>query len=68
MQGANVVFADVNLDDFLISIDEVKKRITSHTKAVIPVSLYGQVYDYQKLKILSEKYGFTILEDACQSV
>ena len=68
MQRAKVVFADINEDDYLINVDEIEKKITNKTKAVIPVSLYGQVYDFEKLNTLAKKHNFSILEDACQSV
>ena len=68
MQRARVVFADINEDDYLINIDEVEKRITDKTKAIIPVSLYGQVYDSEKLATIAQKNNIVILEDACQSV
>lgn len=68
IQRARVVFADINEDDYLIDVDEVEKKITNKTKAVIPISLYGQVYDFEKLSSLARKYNFSILEDACQSI
>lgn len=68
MQNAKVVFADILEDVYLINVDEVAKKITKNTKAVIPVSLYGQVYDYERMQVLARKHWFAILEDACQSV
>src|SRR3989339_198434 len=68
MQGAKVVFADISEDDFNIDPKEVEKKITKKTKAIIPVDLYGQVYNYPAIKKIAKKYHLKILEDACQAV
>lgn len=68
MVGGKVVFADVSEEDFNIDAKEIEKKITGKTKAIIPIDLYGQIYDYQKIKEISENTGLKILEDACQSV
>lgn len=46
--GATPIMVDVN-DDFTINVDEIKKKITSKTKAIIPVDLGGWVCDYDKI-------------------
>lgn len=68
MLGAKVVFADINEEDFNINPSEVKKKITKRTKAVIPVDLFGQVYDFKRIKKLADKNSLKILEDACQAI
>lgn len=68
MQGAKVVFADISEDDFNIDPKEVERKISKRTKAIIPVDLYGQVYNYPAIKKLAKKYQLKILEDACQAV
>jgi dTDP-4-amino-4,6-dideoxygalactose transaminase len=68
MVGAKIVFADISPVTFNISIEDVEKKITSRTKAVIPVDLYGQIYNYHGLKELADKHGFKIVEDACQAI
>lgn len=68
MQRAKVVFADVSGDDFCIDPAEVEKKITSKTKAIIPVDLYGQVHNYAAIKALADKHNLKIIEDACQAV
>jgi len=68
MQGAKPVFVDVKEDTFNIDIKEIEKKITKKTKAILPVDLYGQIYDYDNLKKIAEKYNLVILEDACQAV
>lgn len=68
MQGARPVFADIKEDTYNIDPDEIKKKITTKTKAIIVVDLYGQVYDYEKIREIAEKHNLKIIEDACQAV
>ena len=68
MQGAKPVFVDVDEKTFNIDVKEIEKKITKKTKAILPVDLYGQIYDYPELKKIAEKYNLVILEDACQAV
>ena len=67
MQGAKVVFADISESDFNLDPKEVEKKITKKTKAIVPVDLYGQVFNYKDLRKLAAKNGIKIVEDACQS-
>lgn len=68
MQRAKVVFADISESDFCIDPNEVEKKITSRTRAIIPVDLYGQVHNYASLKALADKHNLKVVEDACQAV
>lgn len=67
MQGARPIFADIDPLTFQISAEEIEKKITSKTKAILPVDLYGQVYDVEKINALAKKYNLKIIEDACQA-
>lgn len=67
MTGATVVLCEVNKDDFLIDIDDVKKKITAKTKAIIPVHYAGNVCDMDSLLELKQKYGIRIVEDAAHA-
>ena len=62
----NLVFADIENDTGLISIDKIAKKISRRTRAVIPVNLYGQKFDLKKLR---QKIGkkIYIIEDSAQS-
>ena len=64
--GAIPVIAEV---DETLTLDpaDVEKKISSHTKAIMPVYIQGFPADLDALVALSEKYGFKILEDACQA-
>lgn len=62
--GAEVVLVDIDRDTMLIDMQALEVAITSRTKAVIPVSLFGNPLDYRHLIRLKDKYGFHIIEDA----
>ncbi len=66
MAGAKPVFVDIN-DDYLMDVTDVERKITSRTKAVICVHLYGQMCDMAELLELKEKSGFALIEDSCQA-
>ncbi|QRF59002.1 DegT/DnrJ/EryC1/StrS aminotransferase family protein [Variovorax paradoxus] len=65
--GAKPVYVDIsprtyNLDPMLL-----EAAITSRTKAIIPVSLYGQCADFDAINAIAAKYGIPVIEDAAQS-
>ncbi len=64
--GATPVFVDVHRDSLLMDISQVEAKITSRTKAIIPVHLYGQTVDMDPLRELAARYNLKIIEDACQ--
>ena len=66
--GAKPVFADVKADTFNLDVDAVKKAVTDKTKAVMPVSLYGQPYDADALHELCEEKGLHLVSDNCQAI
>ncbi len=65
--GATPVFADVNSRNFTIAKDEVKKRITSHTKAVIAVHISGSVAELDALKAVATENDIYLVEDCAQA-
>ncbi len=65
--GAIPVFADVNRDDHCISIEDIERKITPRTKAIIPVHLYGNVCDMDPMLELARKHDLRILEDCAQA-
>jgi len=68
MLGGKVVFADIAEGDYNIDPQKVKEKITNKTKAIIPVDLYGQIFNYQIMNALAKEHNLKILEDACQSI
>ena len=67
-QGGKPVFVDVEKDTLLIDPKKIEKKINSRTKAVIAVDYTGQPCDYDELRIISDKYGLTIIADACHAI
>jgi aminotransferase EvaB len=65
--GARPVFVDVRDDDFLMDVDQVEPAITPRTKAIVPVHLYGQCVDLNRLKNIAGRHGLKILEDCAQA-
>ena len=64
--GAKAVFCDVD-ENFLIDINDFKKKVTSKTKAVIPVHLTGRVFDTHNIVDFCNSKNIKIIEDAAQS-
>src|SRR2546430_13537805 len=65
--GGRPVFVDVRADDFTIDPDQVEAAITPRTRAIAPVSLYGQAADMEAIAEIAERRGLAIVEDAAQS-
>lgn len=65
--GAKLVFVDCNADDFQINPQKIENVITSHTKAVIGVHLYGQPCDIDSVKTIIDRSGISLIEDAAQA-
>ncbi|OGI02030.1 MAG: hypothetical protein A2Y25_04020 [Candidatus Melainabacteria bacterium GWF2_37_15] len=66
--GAKPVFVDINPDTFNLDINELEKKITAKTKAIIPVHLYGQPVDMDPIIAIAKKYNLFIVEDCAQAV
>ena len=66
--GAKPVFVDVETDTGNINASLIEAKITPKTKAIMPVSLYGQVADMDAINAIADKYGnLPVIEDAAQS-
>ncbi len=65
--GATPVFVDIESDTYSIDPALVEAAITSHTKAILPVHLYGHPCDMERLVSLAAAYHLIIIEDACQA-
>jgi dTDP-4-amino-4,6-dideoxygalactose transaminase len=61
------VFADIQPDTLCIDPDDVERKVTPHTKAVIPVHLGGRVADMDRLLPVARRQGLRVVEDACHS-
>ena len=65
--GAKPVFVDVDEQTYNINPDLLEKIITPKTKAVIPVHLYGQTADMDRITEIARAHGLFVIEDACQA-
>ena len=66
--GAKPVFVDINKSDYTMNIQDLKRKITKKSKAIIPVHLYGHPADMDEIIDIASKYSIDIIEDACQSL
>ena len=64
---ARPVFADIDPDTFLIDLEDVKKKITPRTRAVVPVHLFGNAADIQGLRDLCEDHSLALIHDSAQA-
>lgn len=62
--GATIVIVDVSKETMLVDYDAIERAVTDKTKAIIPVSLFGNPLDYDRLGTIKVKHGVRILEDA----
>ncbi|WP_263834072.1 DegT/DnrJ/EryC1/StrS family aminotransferase [Sulfurospirillum oryzae] len=65
--GATPVFVDIDEKTYNINPDLIEEKITSKTKAIIPVSLYGQPADMDKINEIAKKYNLKVIVDGAQS-
>jgi len=65
--GAEPVLVDINENTYNIDVAKIESRITSKTKAIIPVHLYGFPCQMEKITSLAKKHRLKIIEDACQA-
>jgi UDP-2-acetamido-2-deoxy-ribo-hexuluronate aminotransferase len=65
--GAKPVFVDIEPDTCNINASLIEAKITPRTKAIMPVSLYGQVADMDDINAIAAKYNLPVIEDAAQS-
>ena len=65
--GAVPVFVDIEADTCNIDASKIEAAITSKTKAIMPVSLYGQPADMDEINAIAARYNLPVIEDAAQS-
>lgn len=65
--GAKPVFVDIDPRTYNIDPSLIEAAITLRTKAIMPVSLYGQCPDMDSINALADKYGLAVIEDGAQS-
>lgn len=67
MAGATPVFVDIDLATFNLDVDRLESAITSRTKAILPVHLFGQAADMTKIMAIAEAHNLFVIEDCAQA-
>lgn len=65
--GATPVFVDIDPQTYNIDVTRIEAAITSKTKAILPVHLFGQPADMDPILTVAQRHGLIVIEDACQS-
>ena len=66
--NAKPVIADVNKDNFFLSVSNIKKNITKKTKAIIPVHIYGQVCNIEEILDIAKADNLKVIEDCAHAI
>ncbi|MBC7741368.1 MAG: DegT/DnrJ/EryC1/StrS family aminotransferase [Bdellovibrionaceae bacterium] len=67
LAGATPIYVDIDRKTFNIDVKKIEAAITSKTKAILPVSLYGQAADLEEINAIAKKYNLFVIEDTAQS-
>ena len=67
LAGGVPVFVDIEADTCNIDAKGIEAKLTARTKAIMPVSLYGQVADMDRINAIAARHGLAVIEDAAQS-
>ncbi len=65
--GAKPVFIDIDPVTYNMNVDRITAAISPSTKAIMPVSLFGQMPDYDRIKAIAARFNLPVIEDAAQS-
>lgn len=65
--GAKPVFVDADKDTWNIDVKKIEEKITSKTKAIMPVHIFGKMCDMDAIHALAKKYNLYVLEDAAEA-
>lgn len=65
--GAKPVFVDADKDTFTVDVTKIEKKITSRTKAIMPVHIFGKICNMDAIIALAKKYNLYIIEDAAEA-
>ncbi|MHB1306163.1 MAG: DegT/DnrJ/EryC1/StrS family aminotransferase [Limisphaerales bacterium] len=65
--GARPVFVDIESATYNLDVSRLESAITPKTKAIMPVSLFGQMPDYEAINAIAARHGLPVIEDAAQS-
>ncbi|MEE9346039.1 MAG: DegT/DnrJ/EryC1/StrS family aminotransferase [Methylococcales bacterium] len=65
--GAKPIFVDIDPRTYNIDANKIQAAITAKTKAILPISLYGQCADFEQINAIAEQHEIPVIEDGCQS-
>lgn len=68
MAGATPVFADIDPDNLNIDPAEIEKKITRKTKAILPVEVFGNPANFDKISEVARKHNLIVIEDSCEAL
>lgn len=66
--GATPVFVDIDPQTYNLDASQIQSKVTSRTRAIIPVHLYGQMAEMEAIMRVAEKHGLVVIEDAAQAI
>jgi len=67
-QGAIPVLVDIDLDTFTVNVDDLRRKITPKTKAIIPVDAFGCAANYDSILKIAEEHNLPVIEDAATAI
>jgi len=67
-QGARPVFVDIDPATYNIDVAQIEAAIGEHTKAILPVHVFGAAADIDALNAIADKHGLLVIEDSCESL
>ena len=65
--GLTPVFCDVRPDDYTIDVDKIEALITERTAAIVPVHVYGNMCDVERIQAIADKHGLKVIYDAAHA-
>lgn len=66
--GAVPIFADINAVNYNIDVEDIRRKITERTRAILPVHIFGMPADMEEINHLAAQHGIPVIEDACQAI
>ena len=68
LEGATPIFVDIDPRTLNIDADRIEEKITARTKALLPVHVFGQPCDMDKITAIAAEYDLLVIEDACEAI